>query len=95
MESETERLLRRIIRSELQQLNPQATPRPVDDGEAMEKVLEHLSTCTDPACTINAHLENFFEKNYKGCPECGGIVKKKAKVCKHCSEEIEESDESW
>jgi hypothetical protein len=95
--SSSEERIRQILRSELQSIFPQpipqSIPRPIDDGEALEKVMSHMTTCTDPTCNVNRHLEGFFENNYKGCPECGKIVKKEAKVCKHCHEEIEAEEE--
>ena len=97
--SELERIIRESLRRELQGFTPQPIPqpasRPIDDGEHLEAVMSHLRTCKDPWCNVNQHIAGMVEQNYKGCPECGKVVKKEAKVCKHCNEEIEEDDESF
>jgi hypothetical protein len=93
----SEERIRQILRSELQaflsQSTPQPTPKPIDDGEHLEAVMSHLNTCKDPFCTVSQHIDGMVEQNYKGCPECGKVIKKEAKVCKHCNEEIEETEE--
>lgn len=89
--------LSRDLRTLISQMsNLKATPVETEEAKdikALDRILTHEHTCTDPDCMIKRKLKRVGEEylETQECPECESQTPK-GKYCIHCGESTEEDE---